>query len=346
MKPVPVLFFFLFFLFLTGTGSIDEKKTYTIVFYNAENLFDIYDDPEKNDDAFTPGGKKQWDREKYRTKLVNISKVLSSIDKNNLPEIIGLCEVENAEVLRDLTGTRGLKKGDYEFIHEESPDERGIDLAFLYRKDVFSYAGHEVLPVVFPFDSSASTRNILHVTGTLNDHNTCHFFLNHWSSRREGIRQTRPKRICASVTLRKSVDRILSDDPSSRIIIMGDFNDEPTNRSIFEILRANNKRKNTTARELYNLMYDMHNTGNVGSYNYRGRWYMYDQIIVSQNLVTNRNGYGAGFNSGKIFMEKWMLYRNQNLGQDLPSRTYSGNTYHGGYSDHLPVYIILEQKPE
>jgi predicted extracellular nuclease len=321
-----------------GQKSVQE---FTVLFYNVENLFDTEDEPGKEDEEFTPGSEKSWDQDKYEKKLEDIARVLSSVNSTDLPEIIGLCEIENRKVLEELVNIRSLRKGNYSIVHSESADNRGIDVALLYRADDFSVHESESIPVIFPFDSSITTRDILYVTGKEKDGESFHFFVNHWSSRSQGEKETEPKRIYAAVILRKEIDELMNRDPDAKILIMGDFNDEPTNRSIFEMLMANNKRKNASERELYNLMYDLHNVDNAGTYFYKGNWNMLDQLIISQSFLGGRTGYHTGFDSGKILKQQWMLYHDQQFDEYVPNKTYGGPEYYGGISDHLPVYVTL-----
>jgi len=309
--------------------------------YNVENLFDTLDTPGTDDIEFTPASKKVWNTEKYNKKLVDLSKVIAAVGKESLPDVVGLLEVENRKVVEDLINTPLLKPGGYGIVHEESPDERGIDVALIYRKDRFKYEGHVKIPVVFPFDSTERTRDILYVYGKAPDGMDIHFFVNHWSSRIGGERETEPKRMYCAVSLRRNLDLLLSRDSKARIVIMGDFNDEPSNRSIMSVLQASNKRKNISVGEFYNLMYDTHNLTPEGSYFYRGNWNMLDNIIVSHSLLNTGSGYGCKYDSGKILKEDWMLFKAKN-GEVSPNRTYGGDNYFGGISDHLPVYVILE----
>jgi predicted extracellular nuclease len=311
--------------------------------YNLENLYDTIDDPGTRDEEFTPGSPKQWNTDKYLKKLEGISTVISSIGKGILPDVIGLEEVENRKVLEDLINQPLLKKAGYGIIHEESADPRGIDIAMIYRKDRFHYEGHFMIPVAFPNDSTAIARDILYVYGKAEDGLDIHFFINHWNSRIGGVKETESKRMYSAVSLRRNLDLLLSRDPRARIVIMGDFNDEPTNRSIMSILLATGKRKNISPGELYNLFFDQHNQGIEGSYNYKGTWNMLDQIILSYSLIAPSSGLGCDYNSGKILKEEWMLYTDSN-GIKVPNRTYGGNEYFGGVSDHLPVYVRLELK--
>ena len=325
-------------LFLFGQ---QQDHTFTVASYNVENLFDLEDNPETEDEEFTPASAKAWDLKKYEKKLDDLAAVISAIDQDGLPEIIGLCEVENKKVLEDLTQTRALRRGHYGMVHYESPDTRGIDNALLYRMQDFRVISSRAIPVNFPIDPTETTRDILYVKGTTREHEPLHFFVNHWSSRYGGEKETEPKRISCALVLRREVDAVLNKDPGAKIIIMGDFNDEPTSRSVFEILMANNKRKNAGDRELYNLMYDKHNMQGEGSYSYRGRWNMLDQIIVSQSVINSPVGLHCDYASGHILKKDFMLYLNAETRQYVPNRTYGGPSYYGGISDHLPVYVIL-----
>ncbi|MCK4700535.1 MAG: endonuclease, partial [Bacteroidales bacterium] len=222
--------------------------------------------------------------------------------------------------------------------------KRGIDVALLYRKDEFQYLAHRSIPVPFKFDTASQVRNILYVKGKTGKNEIFHFFVNHWKSRSGGQQVTEPKRIYTAVTLRKVVDSIFNFEPEAKIIIMGDFNDEPTNMSLHSILQANNKQKNANPRELYNLMYNNHNLNNIGTYSYKGNWNMLDQIIVSQKVISDKKNYHCNFLSGTIYQDKWMMYDNPKVGMLTPNITYGGDMYFGGVSDHLPVFVVLEKK--
>ena len=321
-----------------------KDEVFTVMFYNVENLFDTEVNPETEYNEFIPESEKAWDMERYEKKLEDIASVIKALGDNELPEIVGLCEVENIRVLEDLVQTRDLKRGDYGIIHHESPDFRGIDCALLYNMDEFTVDSHRAIPVKFPFDSTETTRDILYVKGKTADNETLHLYVNHWSSRYGGERETEPKRIYCAITLRKEIDRLLNEEPEAKIIVMGDLNDEPTNRSVFEMLLANNKRKNADPRELYNMMYDAHNQGNEGSYNFRGRWNMLDHIIISRTLITEQQGWHCGYDDGKIFKADFMLYHDEKKQQHVPNRTYGGPNYYGGISDHFPVYVRLKNE--
>ena len=269
--------------------------------------------------------------------------MLTSINKRELPEVIGLCEVENELVLKDLISAGKLKRGDYGIIHNDSPDLRGIDVALLYRKGAFTPLDIRNLPIHFPRDTTR-VRDILLVKGKTDHAEILYLFVNHWKSRSGGQKQTEQMRMYSAVVLRKAIDSIINLEPNAKIISLGDYNDEPTNASIYSILRAGNKRKNASSRDLYNLMYDPHNLGDVGTYHYKGSWNMLDQVIISQALLQDQKGYHTSFGGGKIFKEEWMLYDNPKANAKVPNKTYGGDIYFGGISDHLPVYVVLWRK--
>ena len=235
--------------------DIQTHDSYLISFYNVENLFDTINDPDTDDDEFTPSGFKKWNKKRYEKKLDDLSWVLSNIDKN-LPTLIGLCEVENRNVVEDLSRNTLLIKGKYKVIHEESPDTRGIDVALMYRSDFFKYYSHTSVPVIVPKAPDAKLRNILYVKGAFTESDTFHIFINHWKSRRGGREETEFKRLATAKILKAEIDKILKANNKANIIIMGDFNDEPHNISLNKILNATDKTGDNNFDELYNLMYE------------------------------------------------------------------------------------------
>lgn len=326
-----VLLFFILGSFKAGKNNL--KHEFTIVSYNVENLFDTKDDPTIPDEEFLPESEKKWDNEKYQRKLADLARVITEINPNELPEIVGLVEVENQRVLTDLVGT-GKLAGKYGIIHEESPDYRGIDVAMIYRKDAFQELSHEVLPVNFPDDPEFKTRDILHVTGKLNN-KLVHLFINHWPSRIGGNDKTEPKRIMAASVLKKKVDQILALDAQARIIIMGDMNDEPANKSLIETLDAQSP---DSKAKLVNLMMP-DDANNMGTYFFNGSWNMLDNLVVSNSVLKGKSIWVEG-GKGYIFSNDWMIFTNKN-GDKTPNRSYVGNKYVNGVSDHFPVYFKL-----
>jgi endonuclease/exonuclease/phosphatase family metal-dependent hydrolase len=340
MKYTAAITFCLFIA--TCSAPCQEKGNRFVVFsYNMENLFDTEDAPQFDDDAFTPEGNMHWTVERYEKKLTDLARVILSVPERELPAIIGLSEVENRKVLEDLAGTRGIRRGDYRIVHEEGDDPRGIECALLYRPDLFKYRSHEVIPIEDPMDPDYRYRGILHVQGTAPDGSSLHLFVNHWKSRSGGVNETERQRMFSAITLRRHLDMLLSGGSGFKVVIMGDFNDEPTNRSITSGISACNKRRNIHMGDHYNLFYDMHNILGEGSYCYQGKWSMLDQIIVSYNLLDQDRGLTTGFDGGKILKEEWMLMEDEKTGTRTPAPTYRGNEYLGGPSDHLPVYTVF-----
>lgn len=309
----------------------------TIAFYNVENLFDTEDDPNNaGDNEFLPSAAKAWTQERYEHKLTNIGNVLQGI---NFPFLVGLSEVENRKVLEDLTAIEALEDQGYQIVHEESPDHRGIDVALLYQADEFVVEEWETFSVTIddPNIADFTTRDILLVTGKYQE-NRLHVLVNHWPSRSGGVAQTEFRRITVAERLVAIIKDIQSQDASARIIVMGDFNDEPTNKSIADVLNVKTEKTPLAEHLLYNCTSELADEGE-GSYNYQGNWQMLDQIIVSGSLLNKET---------RPFVENFQVYQSESLlfthpeyGLS-PDRTYGGDNYFGGFSDHLPVFVEIE----
>lgn len=343
MRYLALLISLLLPLVSAAQRDTPARSSVTVAFYNVENLFDTVDDPGTGDDEFLPASAKQWDARKYNKKLKDIAGTLGSLNKTELPGLIGLAEVENRKVLEDLIKESPLRRGKYEIVHFDSPDERGIDVALLYRPDEFTVVESRTIAISFAFDPEDRTRDILYVRGQLDDGKIYHVYVNHWPSRAGTERESEMRRITVAAALRKDIDNILNFENDARIIIMGDFNDEPTNRSLMQVLMATNKRKNFNYRDLYNLMYDSHNTGEAGTIAWRENWQMFDQIIVSYSLLSENGGYYTGFESGVVYSSDDLLYTSES-GFRSPNRTYVGDRYTGGVSDHLPVFVTFRKE--
>jgi len=330
-----ILAFILISLISFASYSQSDFSNSVVAFYNVENLFDTINDPITKDDEFTPGSDKKWTSERYLKKLNDIAKVLSSLNKKYLPVVVGFAEVENKLVLEDLIKTSYLKDGDYKIVHEESPDVRGIDVALIYKSNIFEYLSHKKIPI--HLNTEYKVRDILYTKGIFNKSDTLHLFVNHWKSRSGGQEQTEPQRIQCAQTLRDNIDSILLTNRDAKIIIMGDLNDEPTNKSVFETLGANNSGNQGS---LNNLMLDLSKEG-LGTHSYRGEWSVLDHIIVSNNLVDHKD-LDVFKNTGHIYSADWITFTNKR-GEKSPNRTYGGPNYFGGYSDHYPIYMVLKK---
>lgn len=324
-------------------STSQEKKTLLnanngiILFYNTENFFDTVDNQKTDDDDFLPSGSKRWTQERYYKKNINISSVINSIG-SKLPLIIGLAEIENKWIIKDLINSSLIRHGDYDFVHTDSPDERGIDVAFLYRKAYFSPTLTEVIKIILPDDDK--TRDILYIKGNFKDSDEWHIFVNHWPSRDGNWQKTAYKRNHVAKRLRSKIDDLLNIKTNSKILIMGDFNDYPSDISIREILKAVNNNE-LGSDKFFNLSIDLEKKG-LGSYCYKGKWGMLDQMMISIGLYNKYKGYSIKNNRMYVFQDNSLFFHHKKYGKQ-PNKTYGGKKYHGGFSDHLPVYLILEK---
>lgn len=324
----------------TTTSPLSEADTLRGVFYNVENLFDTVDEPGKEDEDFLPTSEKEWRKGRYQRKIKDLASVLAAIVEDKEFAFAGLAEIENRKVLDDLIQDPAIDDYPLSIIHHESPDERGIDVAFLYNDDYLTPIDFRAIPVTFPFDTADKTRDILHIEAAIANLDTMHFFVNHWPSRSGGVEQSEPYRVQAAKTLQKEVQSIKQENSKAEILIMGDFNDEPTNRSIQEVLSARTYTSRNQGFYLYNLMSQFIERNSMGTYNYRGDWNLLDQFITSSPSFRETDGVYVAPESAGIYKAPWLLYEKES-GLKVPNRTYGGPTYYGGYSDHLPVFVDL-----
>lgn len=324
------------------TPQLANKERYMrLMFYNVENLFDTYNDSLIRDDEFLPRGKKFWSKGKYYDKIRNIASVIVAVGGWQTPEIIGLCEVENRKVLNDLCNRTGLKNLNYEIIHKESPDKRGIDVALLYKPKSFKPILYRAIKVSFKSSPGSTTRDILYVKGLTRNKDSLHVFINHWPSRWGGQMASENRRMDAAKTLRNAVDSILEHDNSAKIIIMGDLNDYPDNKSVADVLNAKVDFDTIINNELYNLSAYIEKTKNIGSHKNKGEWGVLDQIIVSGAVLNAQKGLSCTLNDAYIFNAGFLLTNDETFTGKKNFRTYIGYKYAGGYSDHLPVFLDL-----
>ena len=333
-----ILFLFLsiFFTFYLSAQR-ETLRNFRVIFYNVENFFDIFPDSIANDSEFLPGGMRGWNATRYRQKQANIAKVITAIGGWNTPALVGLCEVESRRALWDLTRNSPLKSLGYRFIHHESPDARGIDVALLYHPFQFFPISDKAIPINFP-NSDRTTRDILYVSGTTFSDDTLHVFVTHFPSRWGGELESEDRRIFKASVLRASVDSLFAIYANPNILIMGDFNDYPTNRSMLETLKAHPISSEISTRELYNLTYHLHEQGK-GTHKHQGEWGMLDQIVVSGNLLNPTNSFFTLQQDVRVFEADFLLEVDENFLGKRPFRTYIGMRYHGGFSDHLPLVV-------
>lgn len=308
--------------------------SYTIAFYNIENLFDIENDPLTNDDDFLPTSVKRWTPKRYQNKLRKLGSVISKIgdeDTEIAPIIVGLAEVENKNVLSDLVRSKNLIEESYSYVHYDSSDERGIDVALLYKSDIFKIENSETFSVYLKTDSGERdyTRDILLVQGKIGQE-TLSIIVNHWSSRREGEKETEHKRVAAANVVNSIIKRLKKEDINAKVIVMGDFNDNPNDNSLSLLEKES---------DLYNPFKTVWSR-DKGSQNYDFQWNLFDQILISTNFFGSNNS-SLSFDDANIFNDKSLTqYHGKYKGQ--PFRTYVGKKYKGGYSDHFPVFIQLK----
>ncbi|MCL4817348.1 MAG: hypothetical protein KJZ56_11985 [Flavobacteriales bacterium] len=328
-------------IFLCTTSFSQHTKNFRIAFYNVENLFDTIDDPKTNDNDFLPSSTHQWNTQKYNTKIKNLSNVIAAMSNKELPEIVGLCEVENEMVLEDLINSNPLKNGNYKIIHSNSEDPRGIDIALIYRPNEVNYLNHNYIRIPKNDTMKLRTRDILYFKYTTIRNDTVHLFVNHWPSRLGGEANSEPKRIWVAQTLKFYCDSIYKSSPNAALIITGDFNDYPTNKSISEVLNATGNKK-SRKHKLLNLMYSEY-INKKGTYYFNKEWGCLDQFIVSFSIVRKTSILKLTYKQHQIFSKDWLLQTN-NKGETLPFKTFNGKNYAGGYSDHLPILLDFRIK--
>jgi hypothetical protein len=304
------------------------------MFYNVENFFDVENDPDTNDDTFTPTGVNRWNKHRFIQKRNNIYKTIIAANKGSIPHIIGLCEVENRYVLRQLTEYTPLSKYNYGIVHYDSPDRRGIDVALLYLKDSFEIIAS------YPCKTHLKTRDILYVKGKTNDNDTLHFFVNHFPSKWGGA-DSEDSRILVATVLKNVVDSIFNENRNANICVMGDFNDYPDSKSI-KVMDAKPLHANVGNAYLYNMSLHLQDD-KQGSIVFRNRWELIDLFFVSGNLLFNETGLRCSAGSIEIFKSDFLLETAVAGEVETPKRTYRGPVYVGGFSDHLPVILVFSK---
>ncbi len=329
----------------TSTGEVSSNyKAVAIGFYNLENLFDTDHDEGSADYTFLPHGDRAWTDAKYREKLSNMAFVISKIATDIVPSglsLLGVAEVENRGVLEDLLSQPSIADRHYGIVHYDSPDRRGIDVALLYNPAHFEVVRSRPVHVdLVTAEDTLYTRDILYVEGML-DGDRIHILVNHWPSRYGGLERSQPNRIKAAKTCLSIVDSLRQNDPKAKVIIMGDLNDDPVNESVVGILKAKGKKKEVGDMNVFNPMMDFYRRG-LGSNAYRDNWSLFDQIMLSRALL-DKNQDGYFFLKARVFNKKYLI---QPSGQykGYPFRTFAGDHFQGGYSDHFPVYIVLVKK--
>ena len=316
-----------------------QKKQimFGVAFYNLENLFDtVPNNPYGRDVEFTPQGSNQWDGRKYWSKIKNMSYAISQLKTDYTPDgpaVIGVSEIENITVLQDLVAADAIKDWNLQIMHHDSPDRRGVDVGMLYNPKFFKpiHMTNHFLDIGYP------TRDQMCVVGLLGGCRTA-IIVNHWPSRRGGEKSSSPSREAAAALTKHICDSLYKVDPNMGIIIMGDLNDDPSNKSVAEVLGAVKKMEDSVTTGYYNPFWKKLDDG-IGSYIYRGGWDLFDQIIVNYNLVEGKNG--LKYKNCKVWNDLPFLLQADGQYKGYPFRTFSAGKWTNGYSDHLPTEIFL-----
>jgi hypothetical protein len=343
MRIHPSLILSCFLLLPFATSAQEEKKEYVpalVGFYNIENLFDTLDTPDVDDAEYLPGSAKQWGTERYLRKLDHLARVIGDMGKELHPNglaILGFAEVENRSVLEDLAARPTISARGYKVVHEDGPDRRGVDVALMYDPSQYKVFSHKSYRLTMPDDPEFRSRDQLLVSGVL-DGDTVHVIVAHWPSRRGGEKRSMPNRKAAAELGRHITDSLLVNNAGARILYMGDLNDDPVDPSVARFLRSTGDKAQAVEGRFYNPMYAPYQKG-IGSLAWRDSWNLFDQILVSPSLVTGEGGkykyYGV-----RIFNEQYLRQQEGNF-KGYPLRTFVGDTYMDGYSDHFPVFLIL-----
>ncbi len=338
----------LFMILIMSVFSSFGQKKYkirTIGFYNLENLFDTINDTTK-DDEFSPMMELKSNRSKvYWDKIGKLGDVINQLGQDKAktsPAILGVAEIENKQVLEDLIKSDKLKKKHYGIIHFDSPDKRGIDVALIYQQRYFKPIHYENFnPNIYSKNRKIYTRDILLVSGYLDDE-LIHVIVNHWPSRRGGEAKSRPLREKAAYKVKQIIEKIRENDKDAKIIIMGDFNDDPTNSSFKNVLKTKAKKKHVKEGDIYNPYEKMFSKG-INTLGYRDNINLFDQIMFTSSLLHKKDD--KDFNDYKMFksgvFNKRFLTQKKGRYKGYPFRSFSNGQYTGGYSDHYPVYIYL-----
>lgn len=319
---------------------VSAQQSFRVMEYNVENLFDCRHDSLKHDEEFLPESAKGWNQARFQDKVKKIAQVILSAGGEQAPDLVGLCEVENEYCIQSLTLHSPLREAGYKYAMTDSPDERGIDVALLYQPSTFRPIGTQCVRIPSGQLNRRPTRDILHVSGRVATGDTLDVFVCHAPSRSGGEAKSEPYRLLTASVLRHTADSVMQRRKRPNVIIMGDFNDYPSNRSIASVLGAVRPGKKVKKRTLYNLM----DGKPGGTYRYRGEWGILDQMIVNGFLLKGNKRIRTSYGKAQILTFPYLFEKDDRYGGNTPSRTYKGTRYNGGYSDHLPVSLELEMK--
>ena len=315
------------------------QERFVVMEYNVENLFDCRHDSLKKDTEFLPGSIRGWNSFRFREKLKRLSKVIYAAGSGDVPDLVALCEVENRYCLTSLVKYSPLREAGYRFIMTDSPDERGIDVALLYQPFKFKVRSSESIRIQYS-EATRPTRDILHVTGITAAGNILDVFVCHMPSRSGGKKVSEPYRLFTAGVLRHKVDSVLNLRENPNIIVMGDFNDYPEDSALVEVLQARRPGTVIDDRCLYNLM----DGKRRGTYKYKNEWGILDHMIVNGRMLQKDNALCTTYEQVSVLDFPFLLAEDEKYGGVKPFRTYNGMRYNEGYSDHLPIRMIMELK--
>lgn len=345
MKKTSLLALLLTAVYLLPAQKLEKDKNYfisAIGFWNVENLYDTLNDQWKNDEEFTPAGTNAWNGSRYRTKINHLAKVISEMATDATPDglaILGLCEIENKSVVQDLVNDPQLKKRNYQIVHIEGPDFRGVDPSFIYNPSYFKVTKSVAYRVTLN-DSARRTRDILVVSGSFGGEPLT-VLVNHWPSRRGGELVSRPNRNIAAKMARHIADSITKNNPKAKVVLMGDFNDDPINVCIKDVLKTTADYKSCNDSLYFNPMEKPYKEG-IGSLAWQDSWNLFDQTILNKNWVPS-NYQSWQYYTVRIYNKPYLRSDFGNF-KGYPFRTYSGGAYTAGYSDHFPVFITIAKE--
>ena len=339
-------FIFLFCLTRIAAQTLDKSRRYylsAIGFWNVENLYDTLNDPFRNDDDFTPTGAYAWNGQRYRTKIDRLAEVISQMGTEATPDglaLLGLCEIENKSVVNDLVHSPRLKARNYQIIHIEGPDARGVDPSFIYNPNYFKVAKALSYHVRLHPDSMHKTRDILVVSGSFLDEPLT-VLVNHWPSRRGGEMLSRENRNAAARLARHIADSITQADQNMKVVIMGDLNDDPVNDCVKKYIRTYADIHYAKRDDYFNPMEKPFKRG-IGTLAWQDSWNLFDQILLNAPWIPGEYG-SWQYYAVRIF-NKPFVKGDFGSFKGYPFRTYSGGAYTGGYSDHFAVYIVIARE--
>ena len=326
-------------LLLPAISASAKKQVFGVAFYNLENLFDTINNNGKYDFEFSPAGDNKWDGHKYWSKINNMGYAISQMATKTTPlgpAVIGCSEIENESVLQDLVKSKHIADLGLKVIHHDSPDLRGVDVGLLYNPRLFKPIRTTNHTLVVPGKPNFKTRDQMCVVGLLGGCRTA-IIVNHWPSRRGGEEQSSFLREAAAALSKQICDSLLAIDPNMGIVIMGDLNDDPNNKSVSQVLGAVRNPEDCNAGGFYNPFWKKLDDG-IGSYIYRGGWDLFDQIIINYNLLKGNNG--LKFENALVINHQFLLQQSGKY-KGYPHRTFTEGAWTNGYSDHLPTEIFL-----